>query len=135
MHFQIAVNLIRTFSYVNFPHVFIYTLRFHMYFRHILFCLWHYLRVSGIKPPEKSLPWGVRGRVRVRLGIGLSLESGGFFPRGDFFPRTLFLCHLLPPYEVCESIVCISVCHLFCLPPRLCQLQVSILPRNLIVIK
>ena len=29
--------------------------------------------------PEKSSPWGVRGRASVRLGIGLDLESGGFF--------------------------------------------------------
>ena len=30
-------------------------------------------------PPEKSPPWGVRDRVRVRLGIGIGLESGGIF--------------------------------------------------------
>ena len=30
----------------------------------------------------KSSPWGVRGRFRVRLGIGLGLEPGGLFPRG-----------------------------------------------------
>ena len=39
-------------------------------------------------PSEKSPPWGVRGRVRVRLGIGLGLEPGGLFP-GGFFPRTV----------------------------------------------
>ena len=41
-------------------------------------------------PPEKSPPWGVKGRVRVRLGIELGLESGGggFFP-GGFFSRTV----------------------------------------------
>ena len=35
-------------------------------------------------PPEKSPPWGVRGGVRVRLGIGLGLESGGLFSGGVF---------------------------------------------------
>ena len=35
--------------------------------------------MSGKNPPGKKPP---RGRVRVRLGIGLGLESGGFFPGG-----------------------------------------------------
>ena len=35
--------------------------------------------------PEKSLPWRVRGRVRVRLGIWLGLESVGLFSGGYFF--------------------------------------------------
>ena len=38
----------------------------------------------GKDPPEKSPLRRFRGRVRVRLGIGLVLGSGGFF-RGDFF--------------------------------------------------
>ena len=37
--------------------------------------------------PEKRSPCGFRGKVRFRLGTGLGLESGVFFPRG-FFPRT-----------------------------------------------
>ena len=43
-------------------------------------------------PTEKSSPWGVRGRVMVRLGIGLGLRSGGFFP-GRFFLRTFFIIY------------------------------------------
>ena len=38
---------------------------------------------------EKFPPRGVRGRVRIRSGIGLGLGSvGGFFP-GDFFLEPL----------------------------------------------
>ena len=37
--------------------------------------------VSGKNPPGKR---GVRGKVRVRLGIGLDLESGGLFSGGIF---------------------------------------------------
>ena len=41
--------------------------------------------VTGkIPPPEKSTPLGVRGRMRVRLGRGLGLESGGLFSGGIF---------------------------------------------------
>ena len=48
--------------------------------------------LSGKNPPEKSPREGGRGRVKVRLGIGLGLECGGFFA-GGFFPRTiLFIC-------------------------------------------
>ena len=43
--------------------------------------------VSGKIPPEKSPPNGIRGRVSVRLGIGLSLEYEGLFS-GRGFPRT-----------------------------------------------
>ena len=35
-------------------------------------------------PREKSAPWGVRARVRLRLGIGLDLGSGGLFSGGIF---------------------------------------------------
>ena len=41
--------------------------------------------MSGKNLPEKSPLWGVRGRVRVSLGIGLGLWSGGPFFRGYFF--------------------------------------------------
>ena len=41
--------------------------------------------VPGKNLPGKNLPVRVKGRVRVRLRIGLGLESGGFFSRGDFF--------------------------------------------------
>ena len=37
-----------------------------------------FLRCQEKTPPEKSFPWEVRGRVRVRVGPG-------FFFRGDFF--------------------------------------------------
>ena len=44
-------------------------------------------RFKGVRdpppPPVKRPARGFPGWVRVRLGIGLSLESGGFF-RGDF---------------------------------------------------
>ena len=44
--------------------------------------------VSGKNPRgKKPHPWGVSGSVTVRLGIGLDLGSGSFFP-GGFFPRT-----------------------------------------------
>ena len=43
-------------------------------------------------PPEKSPPVRVKGKVRVRLGIRLDLESGGFFPGGDF------------PLEPCKTV-------------------------------
>ena len=36
-------------------------------------------------PTEKSPPWGVMGRVSVRLGIGLGSGFGGLFSGGDFF--------------------------------------------------
>ena len=45
--------------------------------------------VSGKNPPEKRPPWGVKGRVRVWLGIGLGLECGRDFFPGRFFPRTV----------------------------------------------
>ena len=50
-----------------------------------------FLFVSGKNLPRKKAPppWGVRDRVRVRLGIGLGLDSGGVFS-GGFFPRTVF---------------------------------------------
>ena len=41
--------------------------------------------VPGKNLPGKNIPVRVKGRVRVRLRIGLGLESGGFFSRGDFF--------------------------------------------------
>ena len=41
-------------------------------------------RVSGKKTPEKNPPLGATGRVKVRLGIGLGLESGGTFSGGIF---------------------------------------------------
>ena len=44
-------------------------------------------RVSGKIPSEKSPPNGIRGRVSVRLGIGLGLEYGELFS-GEGFPRT-----------------------------------------------
>ena len=37
--------------------------------------------VPGKNPPGKR---GVRGKARVRLGIGLGLESGGLFSGGIF---------------------------------------------------
>ena len=44
--------------------------------------------VSGKNPRgKKPHPWGVSGRVTVRLGIGLDLGSGSFFP-GGFFPTS-----------------------------------------------
>ena len=43
--------------------------------------------VSGKIPPEKSPPNGIRGRVSVRLRIGLGLEYEGLFS-GRGFPRT-----------------------------------------------
>ena len=52
-------------------------------------CNWIFRCQENISP-EKSPPWGDRGRVRVRLGIGLGLESGGLFS-GGIFPRTEFL--------------------------------------------
>ena len=39
--------------------------------------LYYKIRVSGKNPPEKSPTYGFRGRVSVRLGIGLGLEYGG----------------------------------------------------------
>ena len=44
-----------------------------------------YKSMSGKNPPEKSPPWRVRGRGRVRLGTGLGLESRELFSGGDFF--------------------------------------------------
>ena len=44
----------------------------------------YFHRYQEKTPPEKSSPWGVRGKVRFRLGIGLGLESGWFFPRTIF---------------------------------------------------
>ena len=41
-------------------------------------------------PPGKKPPWGVRGRIRVRLGIGLGLEPGGVFSRGIFSKNRSF---------------------------------------------
>ena len=43
----------------------------------------------GVRTPpplgKKAPLWGFRGRVSVRLGIGLGLGSGVAFLRGDFF--------------------------------------------------
>ena len=60
-----------------------------MYFYHVLFCKGMVKPVSGKPPPppKTSPPWGVRGRVSVRLGIALGLGPGGLFP-GGIFPRT-----------------------------------------------
>ena len=41
-------------------------------------------------PPGKKPPWGIRGRIRVRLGIGLGLESGGVFSGGIFSKNRSF---------------------------------------------
>ena len=47
--------------------------------------------VSGKNPSGKKPPWGVSGRIRVRLGIGLGLESGDLFFSGRFFfPEPLY---------------------------------------------
>ena len=45
--------------------------------------------MSGKTPPEKSPPLGVRGRVRVRVGIRLGLGSGRLFSGRDFFLEPL----------------------------------------------
>ena len=53
------------------------------------------LGVRNPPPPRKKAPvtlWWVRGRVKVRLGIGLSLESGGLFSRG-IFSRTFYFIY------------------------------------------
>ena len=44
-----------------------------------------FLTVSRKTPPEKSHPRGVKGRVRVRLGIPLGLQSGGGGVSGGVF--------------------------------------------------
>ena len=58
-----------------------------MYFYHVLCCKGMVKPVSGKPPPppKTSPPWGVRGRVSVRLGIALGLRPGGAFFRGEFF--------------------------------------------------
>ena len=52
---------------------------FNIYLVNLHFC-WCQEKI----PLEKSPPWGVRGRVSVRLGIKLGLGSGGAFFRGIF---------------------------------------------------
>ena len=52
---------------------------FNIYLVNLHFC-WCQEKI----PLEKSPPWGVRGRVSVRLGIELGLGSGGAFFRGIF---------------------------------------------------
>ena len=44
---------------------------------------------------EKSLPYRVRGKVRVKLGIGLGLEYRGAFFRGDFILEPISTFHLI----------------------------------------
>ena len=41
-------------------------------------------------PPDKSPPFGVRGRVRVGLGIGVRFGVWVAFFRGDFFLEPYF---------------------------------------------